>query len=497
MRGTLAAMATLWAVSATPAEAAEGLVVWMEPTVPSEKATSKAANMAGELDHVAHADLAFPPQPVSDADAQRYSALRDAVASSRSKWEEFEVEYGIATDLEAALDAIDITRDVRDVDALIEARALQGAAVHRAFDPQDFQEGERARVFRFTPPGTAHLNRPWVVAVALDPDHKLGQDVAESATFPDLQKLQEELRGLADATLDASALPPGTELVVDAVPTDGSAAIALRPGEHYVHVVRNGVVAGRSVLEVLPGDTVTLPMLVSPDELQAARTQVIAGATTGFPEDVKTALDAIAGRHGGPVFIGAVDDGKVVLLPYARGAQLLKQRIVTVVATGDIGAQVLVSPLFDESGGELITAPGAGGSLGVEIGIFNAVLLGGCDLAFTPGHTITYGNKDLTDNVATSAMPQPWGGFGLYALRPIGDAPTLLLAGTYGFNAPAHMAIGARATLGIPIDEGGTWIRITLGGSSASDVREDWKAVYPAETPMHTLFLRVGFGALF
>jgi hypothetical protein len=488
----------LGCLSAVDALAADGIVVWMEPAVPGEKALQRAENVAGPTSHLSHLDLAFPPQPASDEDTKDYVQLRDVVAASRAKWEEFEVELGIATDLEAAFQKIDVVRDERDADQIVVARALQGAAAFRAFDPNDFGQSERAAPFRIVFPGTDPLIRPWVEALALDPDHKLGQDVAESSTWPDLQKLQEAVGLLSDGWIDVSALPAGASLVVDGkAVTPSDAKVPLRPGNHYVHVLKQGVISGRSRIEITPGDTIPVPMVVSADELGAARAQVVEGTTTGFPDDVKSALEQIAAHYQGPIFVGAVEEGRAVVLPYARGATLLKSTPVTFNLVGDIGPEVVISSLFDESEGELTTAPGASGSLGMEFGIYNAVILGAMDIAFTPTETVTWANSENTENVSGSALPQPWGGIGLYVLRPVGASPYLLLAGTYGFNGPAHMAPGGRLTVGLPLKDEKSWIRITLGGTTSKDMMEDWRPVIGRVTPMHTGFLRVGLATGF
>lgn len=490
-------LATLVAAAClAPSVALAGpIVVWFEPNPPPEKALAKVEKLAGPTGQLTHVDLAFPPQPAGDADVAKYKALRDTVASSRAKWEDFEVEFGIATDLGAVLDSVDVIRDERDADAMIEARALQGAAVLRAFDAQDFQEGARAEPFRVQFTGMPFLNGPWLEALAIDPDHALGQDVADQATWPDLQKLQERVATLADGTIDLSKLPPGASLVIDGTPFAGTGTAPLRPGHHYIHVVRNGVICGRSEVMINPGETTPLPMLVDPDELAAARTQLLSGTTTGFPEDVKKGLDALAAYNKGPVFVAAIDDGKVVIEPYAQGASLLKQQVITFLLTGDLGPELIVSPIFDDSDGANVTAPGAAGSLGIEFGASYGAIIGGLDAALTPGKTITFAAPDHLSNRSMSAFPQPFGGIGLYVLRPIGTEPYLLLAGTYGWNGPAHYAPGARLTVGIPLAAEHTWLRVTAGGTAAST--SAWDDQLGTTTPMYTMFLRIGLASGF
>ena len=115
-------------------------------------------------------------------------------------------------------------------------------------------------------------------------------------------------------------------------------------------------------------------------------------------------------------------------------------------------------------------------------------------MAITFGNTIIYGNRDETDNVTTSVLPQGWGGVGAYILRPNEAHTTLLLAGTYGWYGPAHAALGGRLILGVPIDDRGTWFRVSLGGAHAGKSLWDTGST---KTPMTVLFLRLGFAARF
>ena len=131
--------------------------------------------------------------------------------------------------------------------------------------------------------------------------------------------------------------------------------------------------------------------------------------------------------------MAALDEkGRVEILPYARGAVLYKQKPVTFVLAGEIGGGVVVSSMFNEPGGANVTAPAMMGHLGFELGIYNFAILGGSDLAITPANTLKFGRQDGSGDVTTSIQPRPWGGLGLYVLRPSGTTPTMLVAGTLG-----------------------------------------------------------------
>jgi len=480
---------------AVPAIAAP-VVVWLEPDLPEEKYLRRAENaVGGEAIHLSHVDLAFPPQPFTDADKDRLEALRTEVIQATATWDKFDVELGIATSMEAVLSKVDVVRDRRDLDDVVDALLVQGAAVSRAFPPTEFQEGDAAEPFRATVPG-ARVNRPWLMAMALDPERAFTRaDLVDGGPWPDFKALREQLEGLPPGYLEVSTVPRGATVVVDGRVIDRTAReTALRPGTHFLHVIRNDVISGRQRLEIEAGLSASVPMLVDVAMVGAANTALVSGSTEGFPDAVRASLEAIGKYHTGQLYVAALDGGRLVIEPYSGERIRKKKRVVTVLGTGEIGGGVVVSPLFDGSGGDTVSAPAAHGGLGLEIGIFNGVILGGFDLAFTPGNTVTHGNRDETDNVSTSVLPQAWGGLGVYVLRPSEVRTTLLIAGTYGWDGPAHMALGGRLTLGVPIDEGGTWFRLTVGGNSAGKSMWD---TGNEKTPMHTLFFRLGFGTRF
>lgn len=473
---------------------AGGLVVWLEPVTPVDKPLKRAQHLAGEVSHRAHPDLAFVAQPAGAADDDAYKKLREVIATSRARWDEFEVEYGIATDLGAALAAITVIRNEADRDMVVEGRTLQGAAITRAFTREAFvaDPDGRAKEFRFVADADI-LNKSWIEALALIPTHKIPQDRADASTWSELAGLQDAAAKLADATLDASALPAGATLWIDGSPaalTEGKAT--LRPGRHYLHVMASGAIAGRQAIEAAPGAAVGVAFAVDADELRAAHDILVSEHTiAGYPPDVTAALDGQTKVFAGPVFVGALDEkGHATIRPYGNNAKLVPQRPVTVALAGELGPEVFVSSIFDRSeNGDTITAPGVSGGLGLEVGIYNFILAGGGELAITPGNTITRRASD-TENSASSAIPGGWGGAGLYVLRPVRRQPLLALIGTYSFIAPAHVAPGARLVFGIPVGkDDGSWFRLTVGGSSVP--KSTWDRGNEA-TPLSALWLRVG-----
>ncbi|MFK7930199.1 MAG: hypothetical protein AB8H79_18570 [Myxococcota bacterium] len=488
MRSAL--MVTMLALGTTlvpgTASAAEGFVVWLQPDTPEEKKLQKVENLTNANVHLAHVDLAFPPQPATPEDAARIETLRETMADGKARWDEFDVELTIARELEAAIVPVDLIRDNRDLQDVVDARLFQGAAIQKAFSPDDFANNDDAAAFRRELPGVT-ANAPWVLAFALDPDREITRaDVADGSAFPDMQALQPAYRELLSAELDVSKVPTGATLVVDgaeAKPEDD--VIKLRPGVHYTHVLRRGQVSGRQLLDVKSSQKLDLPLIVDDTELEQARLQVLQGLTTGFPDDVKSSIEDLSEHNDGPIFVAALDDkGRVTVLPYARGATLLKSKPVSFVFAGEVGGGLIVSELFDEDAEKSVTAPAIMGHLGFEFGIYNFAIVGGSDISLTPTGPVYFG-----DDKKTSIMPQPWGGLGLYVLRPTGNTPTMLLAGTYGFNYPGHRAVGGRMAFGVPIDENKTWFRIVLGGDASGSSTLD----SPRDgAQMYRMYLRFG-----
>ena len=177
-----------------------GIVVWMDESVPDERATLKADNRTGGTEHLAYYDLAYPPQPAGKDDDEAWEALRKAVSDGKKNWDDFEVEFGIAKGLDEIIGELDVIRSDRDLDELVEALLFQGAAVQVAFEPEEFENGKRAKPFRYARTGGVG-NRPWAEAYAIMTDRDpLASDVADGATFPDLLDEFEEFRSRARGT---------------------------------------------------------------------------------------------------------------------------------------------------------------------------------------------------------------------------------------------------------------------------------------------------------
>lgn len=484
--GWVAVAAVAWPASAWAGD----VLVWFAEELPEEAVRKKAERKTGGAAHLLQRELAWPEPVATLEDDVRIQALVAAVEDARARWLEFEVEYDIAVALEDRIGAVDVIRDDADREAILIARLVQGAAVYRSFHRDDFVGDERAAVFRASW-GSGVVNRPWAAAVALAGDRAVVRDdLGDGSSIGAFEAVRAEVTALEAGTVVLPAPYAGATWYLDGREvTEGSHTVG--PGDHYLHADVGGQTVGRQRLVVEPGSEVQVGLPISPGDLEVARGQVLAGTTTGLSGPVSEALEAVGASHDGAVFVGATDGRGHEVLPYTRGAELASTRLVSVVGYAEGGFGMLTSPLFD---GNNETGPGLQIGGGVELGIHALALAGALDLAVTPGSTITHGNADLTDNVTTSVFPQPWLGLGGYVLRPEDRSSTLLVVGTFGWNAPAHLALGGRVVYGLPVGEGASSLRIAAGfngwGTSLWDDVLESGAI-----PMYNVFVRVGTGA--
>ncbi len=203
-------------------------------------------------------------------------------------------------------------------------------------------------------------------------------------------------------------------------------------------------------------------------------------------------LEALARSRGGPLYLGALDEGKAGVVEWGVGARLLERSVFTAVLTADMGGGIQMSSLYEEADGDSRLAGAMSGGFGFDLGFSYFLLNLGMDVSVTPGSTVQFANNDGDDNVAVSVFPQPHAGIGVYFLRPIADTPTLSLQGDVSWVGPAHLAYGGRIAVGVPIDAKKNWFRVVVGGSYGPSTL--WKL---PEDPvsMTSAWLRVGVGS--
>ncbi len=489
----------------------EPVLIWVENDLPEDKLQRRAAKLTGSQAPWTYtgADLSFPPHAWSEEDEDAYEQLGRAMERGRDRWDEFDVELAIAQEITGAMEDISIVRDDKDRDQVQWAYLMLGAAVDMAFSVEEFSESEDTVAFRIELPGLV-ANRALLQVLTLDAERLFTvAEVNAGVAYEDLETLREVFPTLAEGTLEVGELPSGATLVIDGRDLDNVDQV-LSSGHHWVHLMVNEVIRGRAQVDIAPGQTIELPRLVDGIELGQADRKVIEGTLDDLPEDVVTAVDAIASTHmGSEVFLATLnDEGRVVVVPYSEGAELVKNKPVTVAIGAELGGGAVATESFyysdpaNNPAGQLITAPAASGSFDLEVGIYNLALLAGVEMHITPTQYLLFGvegQSSSDENRSTPLYVKAHGGVGLYALRPTRyKRPTLLLAGTYGWFSPGHLGYGARLTLGLPTSPK-NWFRISFHGYYGTQVIEPPSGsagAYP-DHPLLAGGLRIGFQTAF
>ncbi|MCP4920881.1 MAG: hypothetical protein GY913_28640 [Proteobacteria bacterium] len=479
------------------------VLIWMEKDLPDEKTVKKTNKLVGGNPATyTGQDLSFPPQPHAATDDEAYAELDRAITRSKERWNEFDVERSIAQELVAAIEPIELVRNDEDRKKLVEAWLIVGAAVDLAWTQSDFENVGDAGDFRLEMPGKV-ANLGLVQVVSMEPEAKFTRaEVANGSAFDVVESLREEYPTYAPGTLDLAYMPAGTTLVVNGRPQENPGhQLALGPGHYWVHLEKDGLVTGRSEVDIFPGLTVELPMLVEDRELSMADRRVAADSFDNLPEDVVTGIDLISARHPtSEVFLATQDsDGKTHVVPYSEGAELIKTKVVTVTFGGEVGGGGvgtagfrLTNPqLGENTDTTMVLAPAATGAFDLEVGIYNLALLGGAEVHITPTQAQYYGTdggESESDNGKTPVYLKAHGGLGAYVIRPnTKKQATLLVGGTYGWFSPGHLGPGGRVTIGIPTGVS-NWFKLTLHGYYGQPMEG-----FPPDRPLIAAGLRIGF----
>lgn len=483
---------------AAPAAGPPAMVVWLSPTTPDATVTAAAEKEVGSAKHVSWSEIALTPEPFAGSDEQRLTSLSSVMKDGMAQWDEFDAEASVARALAAAVEPVELVRNEADRNALLSALLWEGAGITRTFPENLFASLQDTVPFRVTV-ASKSMVKPWLHAISLDPQHVFARsEFPDGQSYARVQAMQSELALLPPGRLVIDPLPPGATAVLNgvAIPAERR-EVELVPGHHYVHVVSGDQVFDRMEFDVAPSDTVKLPIPVSPEELSTAA-QVVLGGSAAIAPDVAAAIRSAAGRSATPprVFLATTDErGRAKLVAFSGGAVIAKKRPVTVLFNGELGGGVLQSSGFAGGKGEESTTFQFGGLLGFELGIYNFVILGGADMALSPMAQMAYGVEGGTtpeENEETSAYFRPRGGVGVYLPRPSPGKVWFLLAGNYGWMSPSNSGPGVQLSLGLPLKDGQTWVRLTVDGYRGTQAEG-----FPAEgTPTSAASFRVGFGSL-
>ena len=250
MRSCLAALiSVVWLAS--PAEA-RPTVLWLSTEVPEEAVLKRASR---SLDTESQ-DLAFPSlqwrySPASEDDQADYERLTEQLLEARSRWNEYEVELGIAERIGSALRLIDVVRDEADRRELVAANLVMGAAIEMGLSDEEFPIAARAQPYRVTVTGVP-LNRGFVQASVIDPDRTVGRnDLVDGSRIVDYAQFSETWSQIPDGSIDLSGVPGGAVAVLDGTPVaEGTSEVFARPGQHRFHVLIDGKIHGLSLIHI-------------------------------------------------------------------------------------------------------------------------------------------------------------------------------------------------------------------------------------------------------
>jgi hypothetical protein len=496
---------------ALPAQAAApppppATIVWMEREVPAAEVQARAARpVGGAVSHRAWADIAFEGQPWGPTDGSRQAALAQVMKDVPARWDEFEAEPALARALAAAVEPIEVLRDDAARAEVASALIWSGAAITRSYPDNLFGSLQDTVPFRVTV-AQKGMVKPWVDAVALDPEHSFVRgDVPDAQALTRITALQADLKLLPRAHLEVAAPPPGVSVVADGRTLAGDASrVDLWPGHHYVHALVNGEVAGRQEFDIEPGATRAYNLVVSGEALTAAHAKVLEGSSE-VPAEVVNAVKVLAGKQvpAQRVFLAALDErGRARVVGLLNGATIEKVQPFALLFTGELGGGIVQSDAFSDPdtgmlpAGKVVRAPAGTADIGLEFGIFNFMLRGGASVFLTPTAQMAYGvegaaNQD--ENGQTSVYFHPHGGVGVYLPRPTAGKPLFSLAGEYGWLAPSATGFGLSLTAGVPSGTD-TWVRFTLGGFSGKQ-EAGWSPDGKQREAVAAMF-RIGFGSL-
>ena len=471
------------------------VVVWMESGLPPVEARSKANRLSGGGAPLSWADIAYSRGDRSQEDRMRIDAVQSALDAARKRWDEFDVELGIAQALRTTIDSVALTKDDSDRNALVQALMFESTAVMRAFADSRFVTAEDAALFRVVV-GDMVVSKPLVDLVALDPDRVwTREEVGDGQILARIEQYRAAVRSLPPGIVHFEAAPPGAQLVLDGrVLAADTTDMQAWPGHHYAHVQVGDTVFGRTEFDIASGATVSVPVDVDAAELASSKALVLEGTVEGLPADVVRALEALPPVNGNAarIYLAALNSrGHAHIVPWSEGAALLRPTVATFVLAGDVGGGIFNSAAFASSAGEVKTVPQFGPQLSGELGIYNLMINVGGTMSLTPTERFAFGGA--TDNpTLVPAGVRVWGGVGVYLPRPSPGKALFSLGVNYGMFFPGSEGFGGSLTFGVPISDGRTWLRLSLDGFRTQQMK-GWPK--PGSTNYAGAF-RIGFGRL-
>lgn len=228
-------------------------VVWLAP--PTAEQAQRVATAAGAArGPLAPIDLRAAASDWTDADAKAREALLATLKDVRKYETQLDGELLIIDELAGPIGKIGLLRDEADRTALFSALAYQGFAVDRFFADQ-LGKDPRGLPYRSEYEGL-FVARPWVDAVALDPEREVTPyDIAEAPQRVAYANVMTLAKRQLPARLVPADLPAGAELYADGRPlvVGASGTANVVPGRHLIHVTLDGHVIARWDVRLEPG----------------------------------------------------------------------------------------------------------------------------------------------------------------------------------------------------------------------------------------------------
>lgn len=437
-----------------------GTVVWFtEPPRPLE---------APADDHVSAQEL-VGERGLDAGDVAALEALTAEVEAVSGLLDAFGGEEAIMERLQVALDAVTFLRGPEDRAIVREALLLQGLAVERWWGA-DLATEDAADPWRTVVAGAWHV-RPWVDAVALDPDRRDPPAGLENEpAWAALDLLRQAQLTAPPSYVRAEGFEPDCVLWLDGRPA-AAQRLEVAPGVHRAHVTCGGVVVARGADRLWEGKSLILrrPFLhadipvvaavLTSAEANVALPPPAIPALASLGDDVRVAVE----RPDGTVRVFAVASGlawvPAVLPEVAPEVDALpegrlpgpKQAWVELKATAGLGWG------YDRDYYTLLAdrgIPDARSTVHVPWGV------AGLGVAFTPSvFAVGVGADVMAAGTVNGFLVHPDGREQKLRGHVYGEVGLRWLRATAGLLYPWHTAVGGRAVLNV-----NRWVVVEAGG---------------------------------
>ncbi|MFT6820777.1 MAG: hypothetical protein ACJATT_004605 [Myxococcota bacterium] len=477
------AFSLIYVATATISRASE--VVWSGEPTPAEWAAVAAA-AGSQQGPLSLSDLTTAATRITPADSQAMDALGAVIEDVRAYETRLDGELVIMRDLQRPIDGIQILRDETDRDQLFKALSYQGFAVDRFF-MDGLATKDAAGPFRETVSGLS-VERPWVDAVALEPERDISPyDIAEAPQRVAYTAVRDEISRALPSTLVPLDFPPEAVLMVDGrtVTLRPTGGVRVPMGRHLVHALIDGVVVQRWDIRAVAGDEQTLSLDLPTADAQAWMAALWQGEDAAVPESLIPHLDAL----GGDVWLARRGRRGVDVIRVAPNGVERMHVDTNVVADDSQGPAFTVFGALNagwlSNGNFALDAPNGAftfgevnaANLGLTVGgsySRGLIRVGvGFQLAYTPGesHVARYGD---------SKTP-----FRTYPYLSAGIKP---LQATFGYAFPHHPTAGLRSEIplvkGIEL-QGTAWYGL---GTTRARGAEDYQSL-----PLYAATMGLGY----